>query len=241
MLNYIKNLFGNKKETMNQVQMQDMQETSTTTVPTSDTYKKSTRLSEEDLEQCLSQQTKSFQCGSAILVANGKENELFLIHYFSNTFFIVKVAYENNKLNVIYDYRRKSFLLEEFQYRIRKDGVTAMLKLMNSQVEFTVKPKVNYRGECEIIRNQSAMYDEFLGYLNTYRKNINVEAMNRRREKGYLELISAVCKISIPDRQVIFGLLDENKKNEAIKQIQEKTGLGLADCVKIAESPYMYL
>lgn len=241
MLNYIKNLFGNKKEAMNQVQMQDIQETSTTTVPASDTYKKSTRLSEEDLEQCLSQQTTSFQCGSAILVAIGKEDELFLIHYFSNTFYIVKVAYENSKLNVIYDYRRKSFLLEEFQYRIMEDGVTAILKLTNSEVEFTVKAQVNYQGECEIVRNQVAMYEEFLANLDTYRKNINGAAMERRKEKGYLELISAVCKISIADRKVIFGLLDENRKNEAIKQIQQKTGLGLADCVKIAESPYMYL
>lgn len=204
-------------------------------------YKENESLSDKDFIKCLSQQTNSYQRDSKILVATGKEEELFLVHYFDNTFYIVKVAFENEKLNVIYDYRRKSFLLEEFEYRIKEDGITARLKLANSEVEFTVKPQITYQGKCEIIRNQASQYREFSSYLDTYRNNINSCAMERRNEKGYLELISVITKVSMEDRKAILALLEEKNKNEAIRKIQEKTGLGLSDCAKIADKPYMYL
>lgn len=204
-------------------------------------YNESERLTDKDFIKCLSQQTTSYERDSKFLVATGKAEELFLVNYFDNTFYIVKVAFTNGKLNVIYDYRRKSFLLEEFEYRIKGDEVTARLKLANSEVEFTVKPKITYQGECEIIRNQASQYEEFSYYLDTYRKNINSSAMERRNEKGYMELISAVTKISMADRKAIIALIEEKNKNEAIRKIQEKTGLGLADSAKIADKPYMYL
>ena len=234
------------KETNSFVDEVDRKESSQT-LTVSDTkdktkiYNENEILTDKDFVKCLSQQTTSYERDSKILVATGKAEEVYLVNYFSNTFYIVKVAFQNGRLNVIYDYRRKSFLLEEFEYRIKEDGVTARLKLANSEVEFMIKPKITYQGECEIIRNQAPQYREFMAYLDTYRQNINSSAMERRNEKGYMELILAVSKVSRGDREVIFNLIEGNNKNEAIRKIQEKTGLGLADCAKIADSPYMYL
>ena len=237
---------GDKNETSNSSNEKDKKEiphsfTSSNTKAKKKEYNESEILSENDFIKCLLQQTTSYQRGDKILVATGKEEELFLVYYFDNTFYIVKVAFVNGKLNVVYDYRRKSFLLEEFEYRIKEGEVTSRLKLANSEVEFTVKPKITYQGDCEIIRNQTSQYKEFVVYLDTYRENINSCAMERRNEKGYRELILGITKISIPDRKAILTLIEEGNKNEAIKKIQEKTGLGLADCAKIADKPYMYL
>lgn len=239
MLDYIKSLFKNKKAEA--VASQNHASTPIATTPTA-AQTANVRLSEDDLERCLLQQTTSYERGKAILAATNKENELFLIHYYDNTFFIVKTAYENNKLNVVCDYRRKSFILEEFQYHIYDNSATAMLKLLNTQVDFTVTPQIEYHGDgCELIRNQSAIYDEFVSYLDRYRENINSSAMMRRNENDYSDLTQATRKISHEERKAIFTLLDEGNQIEAIKQIQKLTGLGLADCKKIADSPYMYL
>lgn len=209
---------------------------------TMDKVKEGVRLGDSDFEKCLLQQTNSYSRGDAILVATSKENELFLINFYDNTFYIVKVAYENNRLNVVYDYRRKSFVLEEFQYRIRESSSTAMLKLMNSQVEFVVEPFVNYKDEkCTVVREQSGLYASFVSTLDTYRKNINESAMMRRNETGYAEVLQMIRSINADEKKKIWSMLDEGKKVEAIKVIQMNTGLGLADCKKIADNPYLYL
>lgn len=236
MLNFLKGLFGTK----NEPSISYKQQVKTDTFTTAQTA--NVKLSEADLERCLLQQTSSYQRGNAILAATGKENELFLIHYYDNTFFIVKVGFENNKLTVLYDYRRKSFVLEEFQYHICANYATAMLRLLNSQVEFTVKPQLEYYGNgCELIRNQSDIYDEFVGYLDTYRENINSSAMMRQKENDYSDITQKTREISHEERKAIFALLDDGMQIEAIRKIQQLTGLGLADCKKIADSPHFYL
>lgn len=199
-------------------------------------------LSVNDIERCLLQQTTSYQRGTPVITATNKENELFLIYYYTNTFYIVKVAYENSKLNVKYDYRRKHMGLEGFQYRMTENGVTALLKLVNVQVEFMIQPKVDYQGcGCNVVADQTSLYKQFVSYLDTYRENINSFAASARKENGYMELLQCVRKIKDADKKDICKSLDDGNVVEAIRQIQTHTGLGLADCKKIAENPYMYL
>lgn len=199
-------------------------------------------LSVDDLERCMLQQTTSYKRGCPIILATNKENDLFLIHYFDNTFFIVKVVYENDKLNVVYDYRRKNPVMDEFWYRIDEKGVTATLKFLNDQVEFVVTPTTNYCGSgCRAMGDQTGLYNQFVSYLSTYRKNINSASAMRRNEKSYIELYQAAGKMSDENKRYVFDLLAKGNSTEAIKQIQKDTGLGLADCKKIADSPYMYL
>ena len=200
------------------------------------------RLSVDDLERCMLQQTTSYRRGCPIILATNKENELFLIHYYPNTFYIFKVVYENDKLNVVYDYRRRNPVFEGFQYRIDQDSATATLKLRNAQVEFIVRPETNYHGSgCSAVGDQTPLYNQFVSYLDTYRENINSTVAMMRKETSYLELLQAARQISDDDKQKIFALLDKGDDLEAIRQIRDQTGLGLADCKKIADSPYMYL
>lgn len=220
-----KKLFGKKKTSLN--------ETMATELHT---------LSMEEVESCLLQQTTTYQRGTPIIIATNNQNDLLLIYYFENTFYIVKVVYENNNLNIICDYRKKSLLLEEFQYRITNHNVTATLKLMNEQVEFVVTPQIEYCGHgCKVYVNQEAFYGQFVACIDKYRENINVSAMMRKQESGYLELLEVVRCISDKDRIDIFCSLDEGQKVQAIQQIKECTGLKLGDCKKIADNPYMYL
>lgn len=199
-------------------------------------------LSGKDIEKCLIQQTTSYHRGEPFIIATNKEDELFFVHFYPNTFYIVKAAYENNKLNVKYDYRRKHFLLQGFQYRMLEDGVTAMLDLSDVQVEFIVHPKVNYRGSgCNIVVDQTELFEQFISYIDTYRDNINSFAESAQKKNDYSELLESARKIPEDDKKAIWKLLNDGNVPEAIRQIQAKTGLGLADCRKMAENPYMYL
>ena len=199
-------------------------------------------LSVDDLEDCMLQQTTSYSRGCPIILATNKANDLFLIHYLNNTFFIVKVVYENGKLNIIYDYRRENPVMDEFQYCINANSVTATLKFFNTQVEFVVTPTTNYHGSgCMAVFDQRGLYNQFVSYLSIYRENINTATAMRRKDNSYLELYHTVSKMSNDSKRYIFDLLDKGDSLEAIKQIQKYSGLGLADCKKIAESPYMYL
>lgn len=199
-------------------------------------------MSVKETERCLLQQTTSYRRGTPIITATNEENDLFLIYYYPNTFYIVKVAYVNNKLSIMYDYRRKNPIFEEFQFKKTDNCVTAMLRFMNTQVTFIVQPKIDCRSYgYNTVLNQTPLYNQFVSYLDTYRENINSDAMLRRKENSYLDLLQSVRRISDTDKKTIFRMLDEGNSMEAIKKIQACTGLGLADCKKIADSPYMYL
>ena len=201
-----------------------------------------TVLSQEDIERCLLQQTTSYERDDPFITATNKENELFVIHFYDNTFYIVKVIYENDQLNVEHDYRRQNALLERFQYRIKRNNATAVLKLSNEDVEFIVQPKMDYQGSGYCVEvDQTDLYKEFVSYLDTYRDNINSSAAERKKETGYRELLQSAGEISDADKEEIWDLLDRDEKVMAIKLIQESTGLGLADCKKIADNPSMYL
>lgn len=199
-------------------------------------------LSPYEIERCLLQETTNYERNIPVVVATNKENELFLIYYYPNTFYIVKVAYTNNKLSVIHDYRRKSFVLEGFQYRKTDMGVMAALQLMKEQVEFVVQPKMDFSCfGCNVIFEQIPLYNQFVSYLNTYRKNINESAMMRKNENGYMDLVHSVEKMSEEEKKSILTLLDEGNSIEAMRQLQASTGLGLADCKKVTDNPYLYL
>lgn len=198
-------------------------------------------MTEKDLETCLLQQTVSYRRGEPILVATGAENELFLIHYYSNTLYIMKVAYQNGKLNVIHDYRRKTLILQELLYNFNEQGVNAKLTFRVESVEFFVQPKVNCQvAGCKIVRDQEILYKQFASRLEAYRQTIRITEEMRTKKNGYTELADATRKISDEDKNEIHNLL-KNDNLEAIKLIQRTTGLGLADCKKIADNPHLYL
>ncbi len=195
-----------------------------------------------DVEKCLLQQTKTYQKGTPVVFATNRENELFFVYFFDNTFYIVKVEYANHAFRVVYDYRRMSFLLEEFQYCMLNPGVHARLRTMNAMVEFIVWPQMNYQGAgCTFSLDQSALYKRFVQYVDTYRMNINCSAAERKNDNGYLELFHAAREINAKDKERILDTVARGDINEAIRQIQASTGLGIADCKSIAETPYMFL
>lgn len=55
------------------------------------------------------------------------------------------------------------------------------------------------------------------------------------------DILKHTQKISSGDKKEIFRLLEEGNKAEAMRRIQSGSGLGLADVVKVAENPNMYL
>lgn len=89
--------------------------------------------------------------------------------------------------------------------------------------------------------NQTQLNKQFASNFDTYRENINPSAASARNENGCTELLQCVRKIKDEDKKVIWKLLDNGRFVEAIRQIQIHTGLGLADCKKIADNPHMYL
>ncbi len=191
---------------------------------------------------CLLSQTTSYKRDMPILFATNDQNELLFLYFVPNTFFIVKANYENGKLKIGYDFRKKHPLLERFQYRKKGDGVSAALRLRGAEVKFTICPNFSYQGMgCTVEMDQTSIYQEFLQYIDVYREHINEAGEMLNHQNGYLELSKSVRKIKADDKREIWELLEDGNSPEAIRRIQSATGLGIADCKKIADSPYMYL
>lgn len=133
-------------------------------------------------------------------------------------------------------------MLESFQYRNWGERVTATLKLRGIEVDFTLQPKFEYHGMgCMVSVNQTSLYLEFLDYIDVYREHINEAGAMLNNEMSYLDLLKNVQEISDEDKKSIWALLDKGDSLEVLRRIQSITGLGLADCKKIADNPYMYL
>lgn len=207
------------------------------------TEKKIDFLSAYEMERCLLQQTPSYQRGTPVIAATNEKNEIFLIYYMPITFYIVKVTSDKeNKLTVVCDYRRKSKVVESFEYKMTDDGISAKLKLMYDTVEFTVGPKLDCRPwGVNAYLNQTPLYNQFAGFLESYREKINTTAMMMKNENGYTDIIQHTKKINDEDKKEIFKLLDAGHKAEAARLIQARSGLGIVDVMKVAENPYMYL
>ncbi len=200
------------------------------------------RISLKDAQNCLLQQTTSYQRDCPILFATNEQNELFLVFYFSNTFYIVKAEYADGKLKVAYDYRKKHPALTGFKYTKEKERVVAILSMHGAKVEFTSQANFKYHGMgCKVSVNQVSAYTDFMDHIEVYHKNINetVEILNHRPDDQ--ELLEKTKKISREDNKAIWELLNKGDTLAAIKMIRETTGLGLAECKKIAENPYRYL
>lgn len=191
---------------------------------------------------CLLSQTTSYTRDMPVLFATNDQNELLFLYFVPNTFFVVKANYENGKLKIGYDFRKKHPMLESFQYRNRGDCVNATLKLRGAEVKFTTCPKFSYQGMgCMVETDQTSIYQQFLQYIDVYREHINEAGEMLNHQNGYLELSRSVRKIKADDKREIWELLENGNSPEAIRRIQSATGLGIADCKKIADSPYMYL
>lgn len=196
----------------------------------------------KDAQNCLLQQTTTYQRDCPVLFATNAQNELFLVYFFRNTFYIVKAEYREGKLCVAYDYRKKHPSFKGFEYQRTDKCVTAVLHLHGADVEFTLNPYLNYHGMgCRISANQSSPYTEYMDHIEVYYKNINetVEMLQQRPDDG--ELLEKTKQISRKEKREIWDLINKGDTLTAIKLIRETTGLGLAECKKIAENPYRYL
>ncbi len=207
------------------------------------TSKKIDFLSAYEMERCLLQQTPYYQRGTPVIAGTNEMNEIFLIYYMPVTFYIVKVTSDkDNKLNVVCDYRRRSKVMESFEYKMTDDGISAKLKLVYDTVEFTVEPKLDCRPwGVNAYLNQAPLYNQFAGLIESYREKINTAAMMMKHENGYTDILQHTKKINDEDKQEIFKLLDAGNKAEAARLIQARSGLGIVDVMKVAENPYMYL
>lgn len=154
------------------------------------TSKKIDFLSAYEMERCLLQQTPSYQRGTPVIAATNEKNELFLIYYMPVTFYIVKVTSDkDNKLNVVCDYRRRSKFVESFEYKMTDAGISAKLKLIYDTVEFTVEPKLDCRPwGVNAYLNQTPLYNQFAGLIESYREKINSAAMMMKNENGYTDI-----------------------------------------------------
>lgn len=195
----------------------------------------------KDAQNCLLQQTTTYQRDCPVLFATNAQNELFLVYFFRNTFYIVKAEYREGKLCVAYDYRKKHPSFKGFEYQRTDKCVTAVLHLHGADVEFTLNPYLNYHGMgCRISANQSGPYTEYMDHIEVYYKNINetVEMLQQRPDDE--ELMEKTKQISREEKREIWELINKGDTLTAIKLIRETTGLGLAECKKIAENYNKY-
>ena len=197
----------------------------------------------KDVENCLLQQTTSYDRGTPFLFGSNDKNELFLIYFYPNTFFIVKVVCQNNKFNVVYDYRAKHELMENFDYHKKKNQINATLEFSNASVDFSVDANVSYAGSgCRFTCDQSAELEKFASYLDTYKHNIREGAkITNRKDAGYFELKKVMKDVPENDKIRIKQLLEMGHEIDAIKMIQKCSGLGLSECKKIADNFEKYL
>lgn len=186
---------------------------------------------------CLLQQTTNYQSGEPYLICTDEENNIYLLNYYSNCFYIFRVSVVNGKINIINDYRKESVLLKDFQYKMDKDRVNIRFETGKARIDFSVSGHVDTAvGDYFVIRDQQIEYVEFCGYLDTYHNNICSagEAVNEQLSDRELKKIFATLPPS--DRERITSFAREGQLIKAIKACQDATGLGLFECKKIIDS-----
>lgn len=200
------------------------------------------RISVKEAQNCLLQQTTSYQRDCPILFATNAQNELFLVYYFQNTFYISKAEYGNGKLTITYDYRRKHPGLKGFEYRNEGGRVTATLSLHGAEVEFVLQSDFEYHGMgCTVLVNQTEFYADFMKHIEVYHKNINGTSEMLSHKPDHQELLEKTKKMSSKEKEEVQELLEQGKPLEAIKKLRDATGLGLAECKRIVDNHHLYL
>ncbi len=93
----------------------------------------------------------------------------------------------------------------------------------------------------ELVENWTAEINAGMSTDNHVDAKSKETTATRKNENHYEDILKHTQKISSEDKKEIFRLLKEGNKAEAMRRIQSGSGLGLADVVKVAENPNMYL
>lgn len=204
-------------------------------------------LVKKNFEDCLKQQTTSFHSGDSFAVCIGENDELILMHYYSNSFNTVKVKVEDNgKLKVIHDFRRDYDFMVAIDYELGKDSLKFNLKsAKGNAVSFVLKPIVNTK-----INGYTINYDQtrdytlititcLPNYINWIQQNAILEEQ-KKKELTNQELREKVKNLDPEVRNKFMELAKNGKTNEAIKVCNEVTGLGLKDAKRVIEYKLYY-
>lgn len=204
-------------------------------------------LVKKNFEDCLKQQTTSFHSGDSFAVCIGENDELILMHYYSNSFNTVKVKVEDNgKLKVIHDFRRDYDFIVAIDYELGKDSLKFNLKsAKGNAVSFVLKPIVNTK-----INGYTINYDQtrdymlititcLPNYINWIQQNAVLEEQ-KKKELTNQELREKVKNLDPEVRNKFMELAKNGKANEAIKVCNEVMGLGLKDAKRVIEYKLYY-
>lgn len=93
----------------------------------------------------------------------------------------------------------------------------------------------------ELVENWTAEINAGMSTDNHVDEKSRETTATGQNENHYEDILKHTQKISSEDKKEIFRLLKEGNKAEAMRRIQAGSGLGLADVVKVAENPNMYL
>ncbi len=204
-------------------------------------------LVKKNFEDCLKQQTTSFHSGDSFAVCIGENDELILMHYYSNSFNTVKVKVEDNgKLKVVHDFRRDHDFMVAIDYELGKDSLKFNLKsAKGNAVSFVLKPIVNTK-----INGYTINYDQTRDYMlititclpnfiNWIQQNAVLEEQ-KKKELTNQELREKVKNLDPEVRNKFMELAKNGKTNEAIKVCNEVTELGLKDAKRVIEYKLYY-
>lgn len=204
-------------------------------------------LGKKDFLDCLKQQTTSFRSGDSFAVCTGDNDELVLMHYYSNSFNTVKVMVDDNgKLKVVYDFRRKHDFMVAIDYESDNNSLRFDLKSSKgNKASFVLKPVVNTKiNGYEINYDQTGDYtlisSAYLpNYINWIQQNAELEQL-KTKELTNQELREKVKKLDPEVRNQFMELAKNGKTNEAIKVCNDVTGFGLKDAKRVIEYKLYY-
>ena len=193
---------------------------------------------------CLKQQTTDYYSEDPFLVAMDKDNRLYLITYFDGSFNLYRVACENGKVNIVFNYRKtlKNFY-KDFQYQKSQGAVKIHLEAKEETADFEVRDKWDVTTEhFSFVREQQKEFEAFTSRLEIYFENIHRVWADQKKELSNSELIDRLSKIPEEKRMEIADLAEEGNAEGAIRVCRRATGLGLADSRRIVDQElYRYV
>lgn len=204
-------------------------------------------LGKKEFLDCLKQQTTSFRSGDSFAVCTGDNDELVLMHYYSNSFNTVKVMVDDNgKLKVVYDFRRNHDFMVAIDYELGNNSLRFDLKSSKgNKASFVLKPVVNTKiNGYEINYDQTGDYtlisSAYLpNYINWIQQNAELEQL-KTKELTNQELREKVKKLDPEVRNQFMELAKNGKTIEAIKVCNDVTGFGLKDAKRVIEYKLYY-